>query len=105
MRILVHEYLSTAALDGEAGADSLAREGLAMLTAVLADLSACKGVEAVTLVAPDRAPAVAQKAPPAVIDVVAPGGEEAAFRRLARRCEATLVIAPEFDDILARRAE
>lgn len=82
MRVFVYEYLSA----GQPGAESLRREGRAMLTAALADLSACRGVEAVAMPA-------------------APGGEEAVFRDLARGCDAALVVAPEFDDILATRAE
>jgi predicted ATP-grasp superfamily ATP-dependent carboligase len=105
MRVLVHEYLSTGALAGRPGADSLAREGLAMLGAVLADLSACRGVEVVTLAAPGLVGAVRQSAPAAEVHPVGPGDEEPAFRWLARRCDSALVIAPEFDDLLARRAE
>jgi predicted ATP-grasp superfamily ATP-dependent carboligase len=83
MRVLVYEYLSA----GQPGAESLRREGRAMLTAALADLSACRGIDA------------------AAMPAAAPGEEEAVFRDLARGCDAALVVAPEFDGILATRAE
>jgi tyramine---L-glutamate ligase len=89
MRVFVYEYLSTGAMAGQPGAESLAREGRAMLAAVVADLTACPGVDVVTM-------------PPA--DAIGPGEEEALFRRLARDSDRALVIAPEFDDLLARRA-
>ena len=104
MRILVSEYLSTGALAGRPGAESLAREGLAMLAAVLADLSACRGVEVVAFAAPGLVDAVRQKAPAAEVHPVGPADEEPIFRRLARGCDFALVIAPEFDELLARRA-
>lgn len=84
MRIFVYEYLSTGAMAGQPGAESLAREGWAMLAAAVADLAACDGVDVVTM---------------------PPGDDEAVFRRLARGSDRALIIAPEFDDILARRAE
>jgi hypothetical protein len=83
MRVFVYEYLSTGAMAGQPGAESLTREGRAMLAAAVADLAAC-GVDVVTM---------------------PPGDDEAVFRRLARDCGRALVVAPEFDDHLARRAE
>lgn len=84
MLVFVYEFLSTGAMAGQPGAESLAREGRAMLTAAVADLAACPGVDVVTM---------------------PPGDEEAVFRRLARGCDRALIVAPEFDDLLARRAE
>ncbi|MFO0928109.1 MAG: ATP-grasp domain-containing protein [Gemmataceae bacterium] len=101
MRVLAYEYLSTGALDGQPGAASLRTEGLAMLTAVIADLAACPGVEVHTLIAADRA----ERVPPCVVHRCDPAGEEEAFRRLAGEVDACLVIAPECDDLLARRCE
>jgi predicted ATP-grasp superfamily ATP-dependent carboligase len=100
MRVLAYEYLSTGAMPGAA---SLLREGLAMLSAVVADLAACAGVEVVTLAAPGLVAALAR--PGVEVHAVGQGEEESVFRDLARRCDAALVIAPEFDDLLARRAE
>lgn len=105
MRILVYEYLSTGALTGQPGAESLAREGLAMLGAVLADLAACTGVEVTTLVAPNLVARVRALVPAAEILPLAFEDEEPTFRQQARRADGVLVIAPEFDDLLARRSE
>lgn len=98
MRVFVSEYLSTGAMPD---ATSLAREGLAMLVAVVEDLSAC--VEVVTAVAEELADAV--RRPGVRVEVVAPGQDEIVFRRMARECSHTLVIAPEFDDLLGTRVD
>ena len=83
IRVFVYEYLTAGAFAHLPGAESLAREGRAMLGAVLADLEACPNVGVVTV----------------------EGAEEADFRAAARCADFALVIAPEFDDILARRCE
>jgi predicted ATP-grasp superfamily ATP-dependent carboligase len=80
MRVFVYEY--TCALGADAVAESLRAEGRAMLTAVLEDFRRVAGVEAVTLPA---------------------GAGREAFRDLARSAGRTLVIAPEFDGLLAER--
>lgn len=103
MRVLVSEYLSTGALDGQPGAASLAVEGLTMLAAVLADLSACPGVEVHTVVAPPLADRLLTAAPACRVHRWDPRHEEQAFRRLAAEAHACLVIAPECDDLLATR--
>jgi tyramine---L-glutamate ligase len=81
MRIFVHEYTCAAASGGEPLAPSLCAEGRAMLSAVLQDLALVPSVEPLTL----------------------PNEEPAAFRRLAASADYTLVIAPEFDGLLAER--
>ena len=48
-RVFVYEHLTSGAFATLPEAESLAREGRAMLAAVLADLSRCDGVEVVTL--------------------------------------------------------
>jgi len=53
MRVFVYEHLSSGALAGQPGVESLRREGFAMLAAVLADLSRCLDVRPVTVVEPD----------------------------------------------------
>lgn len=100
-RVLAYEYLSTGALAGEAGSASLAAEGLAMLRAVLLDLAACPGVTPVTLAADDPG----GQLPACELHRCDPAAEEALLRRLAAGADACLVIAPEFDDLLARRCE
>lgn len=65
MRILVHEYFSGGGLAGRAIPASLAREGSAMRTALVADLAAIDGHRIVTTVDPRFPPAA-----PAGVDVV-----------------------------------
>jgi predicted ATP-grasp superfamily ATP-dependent carboligase len=74
MRVLVYEHLSAGGLPDDL---SLLREGAAMLRAALDDLAALPGVTPVPVQARSR------------------------FTTLAPSCDAALVIAPEFDDILA----
>jgi predicted ATP-grasp superfamily ATP-dependent carboligase len=84
VRVFVYEHVTHLARSGQPVPSSLRAEGLAMLTAVRSDLARCPGVEAVTL---------------------EPGGD---FRRLARTCDRTLVIAPEAGGVLetyCRRVE
>jgi predicted ATP-grasp superfamily ATP-dependent carboligase len=98
IRVFVYEYLTSGAVSGLP--DSLAREGRAMLAAVVADLRRCEGVEVVS----ERAGSVSDGwMKESVAD--ASGSSEASFRAAARRADFALVIAPEFDDILARRCE
>src|SRR5688572_7603614 len=99
MRVLAYEYLSTGAMPGAA---SLAREGLAMLSAVVADLAACAGVEVVTMALQEH---VAVLALPGVdVHAVSPREEASVFGDLVRSCVSALLIAPEFDDLLFYRA-
>src|SRR5438445_11761057 len=93
MRVFVYEYTSATG-----GGDELSAEGRAMLRAVVEDLSRLPGVRPVTMLAedvPDDLPAECVR--------VRRGQEEACFRRLAGGADWSLVIAPEFDDILLRR--
>src|SRR4051794_38340045 len=101
VRILAYEYLSTGALAGRPGAASLAREGLAMLTAVLEDLAGCPEAHVLTVVSADLADRVRQGVPGCEVHTADLAGEEEQFRRLARTADWSLVIAPEFDDALA----
>jgi predicted ATP-grasp superfamily ATP-dependent carboligase len=81
MHVFVYEHLcATASPDAP---ESLLAEGRAMLSAVLDDLPRIPGVQVSTLLAPD--------------------GQEASFRRLARTADWSLVIAPESDGCLADR--
>jgi predicted ATP-grasp superfamily ATP-dependent carboligase len=80
MRIVVYEY--TCARAGATAGGSLHSEGRAMLAAVLDDLRRIPGVEATTL---------------------PPGDERAALHEAARSADRVLLIAPEFDGLLAER--
>jgi predicted ATP-grasp superfamily ATP-dependent carboligase len=86
MRIFLYEYLSYSASAG--AASSLLAEGRAMFAAAAADLAAVPGATLATMVPADAA---------------GPGGEEAAFRKLAGSCLYSLIIAPEFDGVLEAR--
>jgi len=105
MRVFVYEYLSTGALRGQPGASSLAREGLAMLTSILADLARLPDIQPVVLLAPELGDRVKAVCPAVGVQPVQLACEEADFRNLARQSSWTLVVAPEFDDLLARRCE
>jgi predicted ATP-grasp superfamily ATP-dependent carboligase len=102
MRVFIYEYLSSGA-SADASADSLHSEGWAMLSAVVEDFARCPGVEAVTVLDPRLA--LAQTTWPRTVAVryAEPAGEEQTFRSLAAVADWSLVIAPEFDDILAQR--
>lgn len=102
MRIFVYEYISSGAMT--APAPSLRAEGWAMLSAVLDDLGACPRVTVTTLL--DPALAASRQWPPNIkIHATKPEGEEASIRELARTADFTLLIAPEFEDILGVRCQ
>jgi predicted ATP-grasp superfamily ATP-dependent carboligase len=104
MRVFVYEYLSSGA--GSPSQElpvSLQREGWAMLSAVLEDLARCPGVQLATLLSPRL---LLPSTCPANIacHCVSPRGEEESFRTLAASADWSLVIAPEFDGLLAERS-
>jgi predicted ATP-grasp superfamily ATP-dependent carboligase len=103
VRVFVYEYLCGGAAGAVADSPSLHTEGRAMLAAVLDDLAACPDVETLTLLDPRLAEVLPPWPARVVPHFVEPGAEEALFRRLCRSADFSLVIAPEFDDILARR--
>jgi predicted ATP-grasp superfamily ATP-dependent carboligase len=98
VKVFVYEHLC-GGLAGQLAAAALRREGWAMLCAVLEDFGACAGVETITVL-DEEARAVAARL---VCPLRVERAEEQAFRRLAEGADYTLVIAPEFDDILYRR--
>lgn len=81
MRIFLHEYVCDEAMTGAAAAASLQAEGRAMRAAVCADFERLPGVQVFGL----------------------PRFDETAFVEAARTADYTLVIAPEFDELLATR--
>lgn len=85
MHLFVYEYLSSGVAGDACLSPSLRSEGWAMLSALREDLAQCPGIRVSTLL----------NCQPAV--------EEDAFRRLAA-ADWSLVIAPEFDGILAQRS-
>jgi predicted ATP-grasp superfamily ATP-dependent carboligase len=103
MRVFIYEYLSSGALTAPGTAPSLQMEGWAMLSAVLEDFGLCPDVETVTLLDRRLLPKVAEQIPHIVAHVTAAGEEEQIFRELAADADGSLIIAPEFDGILAQR--
>jgi predicted ATP-grasp superfamily ATP-dependent carboligase len=97
MRVFVYEYCCTQPLQGEATALALRLEGLAMLSAMMADLGKVPHVESVTLLADDFPPVSFPS------ERIKPSSEKRVFRRLAREADCTLVIAPEVAGILEDR--
>jgi tyramine---L-glutamate ligase len=98
MIIFIFEY-TCAAWAGQSLPASLRAEGLAMLAAVLEDFGRIPGVRTCTLLADDFAQALSHD------DQRSGTDERAAFLRLAGQADYTLVIAPEFDDLLATRCQ
>jgi predicted ATP-grasp superfamily ATP-dependent carboligase len=96
MRVFVYEYLS--AQETTNLAPSLRNEGRAMLAAAIADFASLPGIEVRTIL-----PASLPCDLPGVVRF-APGEELDTFRTEAARADYTLVIAPEFDDLLESRA-
>jgi tyramine---L-glutamate ligase len=103
MRILVYEYASGGGFAGQDVSVSLAREGAAMKTALVADLAAIGSHEIVTT-ADARLPCAA---PPAVSVVTLPAARrarEAMLDRLMTWAEGVWLVAPETDRCLERLA-
>jgi predicted ATP-grasp superfamily ATP-dependent carboligase len=105
MRVFVYEFISSGAFEGTP-VPSLRAEGWAMLAAVLEDFGHCRGVETVTILEKryyqDGEPGAL--ATGGLRSLTLPARQnERTFRRLAASADYSLVIAPEFDDILAQR--
>jgi predicted ATP-grasp superfamily ATP-dependent carboligase len=103
MHVFVYEYLSSGAAAAASERPSLQTEGWAMLSAVLEDLARCPRVRISTLLDARRTP------PPSwtdriVFHPIRSEAEEDTFRALSEAAEWSLVIAPEFDGILAERS-
>jgi predicted ATP-grasp superfamily ATP-dependent carboligase len=100
MRVFVYEYLCGEAPSGDS-VSSLRDEGWAMLSAVLEDFSRCAGVRTVTLLDPNFS---SKRLLDGVeVHFQEGGSEERMFRALASAADSSLIIAPEFDDILLHR--
>jgi predicted ATP-grasp superfamily ATP-dependent carboligase len=97
LKVFIYEYISAEA-SGPATPPSLRREGRAMLEAAVADFAAIPGVRVQTLLNNESVIS------PNVAEVVRCDRVEEAFLELARRNDFTLVIAPEFDDLLKTRS-
>jgi predicted ATP-grasp superfamily ATP-dependent carboligase len=99
MRILVHEFVSGGGLAGRPVPTCLAREGCAMLTALVGDLAALDQHEIVTT----RDPRVPLAAPQGVeVVTLFPGNSESLLDTLIESADAVWFVAPETDGCLAR---
>jgi tyramine---L-glutamate ligase len=99
MRIFVYEYCCGGGLSGVPTAASLFTEGWAMLAAVLDDFRQLPDTSVSTLLDSRLGLTV----PGVEAQFVRSGQESVTFRELARAADWSLLIAPEFDDILGER--
>jgi predicted ATP-grasp superfamily ATP-dependent carboligase len=86
MQLFIYEYLASGAAKNASALPSLQAEGQAMLWALLEDFARCPGVQVSTLRG------------------VQPAAEKDAFCSRAAAADWSLVIAPEFEGILAERS-
>jgi predicted ATP-grasp superfamily ATP-dependent carboligase len=99
VRIFVYELICAGGLGPASAPTSLQAEGRAMLATVTEDLASCEGVQVITLI-DERLPEQFSRR----CYHVSGDDEAERFRQLAADADFTLVIAPEFDSLLARRA-
>ncbi len=102
MQIFVSEYVCGGAWPGEQLNSSLAREGQAMLTALVEDLSKIPGVRVVTTWDARLGECPLTNCEVSLIESLA--DEERLFRELIRNSDAVWIIAPETDNQLALRS-
>ena len=117
MRIFVSEFITSGALSGMPLPGSLLCEGRAMLSAIVDDLTALPGCQVFTTLDHRLAldhqltlgsrviePSCNANVETCSVEVVdTADAERQAFDRLAASCDATLIIAPETDGMLAQR--
>jgi hypothetical protein len=103
VRLFVSEYVCGGAWPEPSLESSLAREGMAMLRAVLADCRRLSDVDVVTTW--DRRLGLPPFEGVTIHLAENPEAELSLFRELAAGCDATWVIAPELEGILVGRAE
>ena len=99
MRILVHEFVSGGGYAGRDAPASLVREGLAMRTALVADLAAI-GQHDVVMTTDHRF----RRAAPAGVQVVELSRGRSSFGGLMASADAVWIIAPETGGDLERLA-
>jgi tyramine---L-glutamate ligase len=104
MRIFVYEWATGGGLVEEPGSlpASLAREGAAMIGGFVADLQRIPGCRVVAF----RDPRFVQLALGncEIVEVLSRFAHDEEIERLSAECDATILIAPEFDDILWKLA-
>jgi predicted ATP-grasp superfamily ATP-dependent carboligase len=99
MRVFVYEYTCGGGTATHSLAAALQAEGWAMLSAFLEDLGRVSGVETLTLLEEH----CRHEYRGGVCRRICAQDQEKVFRELAAAADHTLVIAPEFDDILLTR--
>jgi tyramine---L-glutamate ligase len=97
MRLFIYELTCAGGL-GANVPRSLRHEGAAMLAAVVEDFERVPGINVLTLLRDDCSRSIGRQ-----VRWTAPAEEPQAFRDLASQSDAALIIAPEFDDLLAQR--
>jgi tyramine---L-glutamate ligase len=104
MHVFLYEWATGGGLVDEPGPvpASLVREGVAMIGALAADFLRIDGCRVSAL----RDPRVLQLALPGctVVDVLSRGSHREELERLSAAADATILIAPEFDNILLKAA-
>jgi predicted ATP-grasp superfamily ATP-dependent carboligase len=102
MHVFLYEWATGGGLVDEPGSApaSLLREGSAMIGALAADLLRIKGCRVVAM----RDPRVLQLALPGctIVDVHSRTSHREELERISSKADATILIAPEFDDILLK---
>ncbi|MSR57571.1 MAG: ATP-grasp domain-containing protein [Planctomycetaceae bacterium] len=101
MRVFISELTCGGGWPEPEISGSLAREGRAMLCAIVADFARVDGVRVTTTWDARLGTQPFDCAHTIVVD--SPDDEPAVFRELAQVCDATLVIAPETDNLLVDR--
>lgn len=103
IKILLYEFVSSGGLSGgrDAGvSESILREGAAMMTALVADFAAIDAVDVFAMI--DRRGATVLAGCHA-LPVNSPEEEFAILSKESRTADWTIVVAPEFDDLLRSR--
>jgi predicted ATP-grasp superfamily ATP-dependent carboligase len=98
VRLFIYEFVSAGGLGANPPA-SLLREGWAMLRAIAEDFAAIPGVYVTTLIHAEHRDTIGHEC-----RRIAAQEEPDAFRACAANADATLVIAPEFNDHLLERS-
>jgi tyramine---L-glutamate ligase len=103
IKILLYEFVTSGGLVGDRHAqasESIRREGAAMMAALAADFSGLEGVEVLAMVDGSRLPLLADCQ---ILPVSSPEEEFAVLSEYSHAADWTIVIAPEFDDLLRSR--
>ena len=111
MRVFVYEHICGGGLAGQELPASLAREGWAMLSGVVQDFATVLGVRVHTTLDERLArsheallrEAHGEVSEPVQVERIAAVQVDDQVRKLAAKCDWTLLIAPEIDGILAQR--